>query len=155
MREIIIEHFELGRRTTNAVEMAELAGESFPIADRVPETAGEAFDWHRWYKAWLRYCGVHTPAETPTQLIVEAADTFEAAIPWEQLEQAAVLYSVAGEPLTAAGPIRLYVPNGSSKCLNVKSIVKLTIGQNAGSGSHDASYGFKRTFKADDLRMKK
>jgi hypothetical protein len=121
----------------------------------VPEASGEAFDWHRWYDAWLRSAGQEASAGMPSQLTVEAADTFEATIPWEQLEHAAVLFAVGGKPLSAAGPIRLYVPNGSSKCLNVKSIVKLKFGHNAANGETEASYGFKRTFSADDLRMKK
>lgn len=155
MRELTIDHFELGLSVTSAAEMAELAGASFPIADRVPEAAGEAIDWQSWYYAWLKHNGKEAGAVTPSYLMVEAADTFEATIPWEQLDQAAVLISLEGEPLTKTGPIRLYVPNGSSKCLNVKSIVKLKIGYNAASGREEASYGFKHTFTADDLRMKK
>ncbi|MGM0882651.1 MAG: hypothetical protein ACQEXQ_16615 [Bacillota bacterium] len=155
MRELTIDHFELGLSVTSAAEMAELAGASFPIADRVPEAAGEAIDWQSWYSAWLKHNGTKAAAQTPSYLMVEAADTFEATIPWEQLDQAAVLISLEGEPLTKTGPIRLYVPNGSSKCLNVKSIVKLKIGYNAASEQEEASYGFKHTFTADDLRMKK
>ncbi|MBD2872569.1 hypothetical protein [Paenibacillus arenilitoris] len=157
MREITIEHYALGSSATTAEAMAELAGGHFPIADRVPGAAGEAFDWHRWHNAWLKSAGREETAGTgtPTHLAVEAADGFEATIPWEQLTHAAVLFAVGNEPLSAAGPIRLYVPSGSSKCLNVKSIVKLKIGHNAASGEIEASYGFKRTFSADDLRMKK
>lgn len=155
MRELTIDHFELGLSVTSAAEMAELAGASFPIADRVPEAAGEAIDWQSWYSAWLKHNGTKAAVLTPSYLMVEAADTFEATIPWEQLNQAAVLISLEGEPLTKTGPIRLYVPNGSSKCLNVKSIVKLKIGYNAASEPEEASYGFKHTFTADDLRMKK
>lgn len=155
MKEIRIEHFGLGLSVTNPAEMAKLAGTTFPIGERVPETAGEAFDWNNWYAAWLQYAGKAEATVTPSYLIVEAADTFEASIPWEQLEQAAVLYQLEGEPLTKTGPIRLYVPNGSSKCLNVKSIVKLKIGYNAASEQEEATYGFKHTFSADDLRKKK
>ncbi|WP_169085366.1 hypothetical protein [Paenibacillus sp. PL91] len=152
MQEIRIEHFELGLSETSPAEMAELAGASFPIADRVPETAGEAFDWHGWYLGWLQHAGKSDAAIKPTHLIVEAADTFEAKIPWEQLDQAAVLYQLEGEPLKKTGPIRLYVPNGSSKCLNVKSIVKLKIVNHTAIDQEEATYGFKHTFSADELR---
>lgn len=155
MQEIKIEHFELGLSVTSPAEMAKLAGTSFKIDERVPGTAGEAFDWHSWYSAWLHHAGKTEAAITPSYLIVEAADTFEASIPWEQLEQAAVLYQLNGEPLSKTGPIRLYVPNGSSKCLNVKSIVKLKIGYNAASEQEEATYGFKHTFSADELRKNK
>lgn len=136
--------------------MAKLAEDSFPIADRVPETAGEAFDWHSWYSAWSGIAGADKAVLAPTHLMVEAADTFEATIPWEQLGQAAVLYALEGEPLAKAGPIRLYVPNGSSKCLNVKSIVKIKLVRRAAAGEQEeASYGFKNTFSAEELRMNK
>jgi hypothetical protein len=152
MQEIRIEHFELGFSITSPVEMAKLAGASFPIADRVPETAGEAFDWHSWYLGWLQHAGASGAVFKPSHLIVEAADTFEAKIPWEQLDQAAVLFQLDREPLKKTGPIRLYVPNGSSKCLNVKSIVKLKIENHTVIEQEEATYGFKHTFSADELR---
>ncbi|WP_424769025.1 hypothetical protein [Paenibacillus sp. sgz302251] len=155
MSEITIDHFALGTAVTSAAEMAELAGMSFAITNRVPGTAGDAFDWLSWYFAWVTAAGLETEVVTPTELKAEAADSFEATIPWEQLEMAAVLYALEGEPLPSSGPIRLYVPNGSSKCLNVKSIVKLTIGHKADGGAEEAAYGFKSTFSAAELRMKK
>jgi hypothetical protein len=155
MPDIHIDHFKLGLSVTRPFEMAKLAGGSFPIADRVPDAKGEAFDWHSWYSGWLRMSGQGVAAVTPSHLIVEAVDTFEAVIPWEQLGQAAVLFSINGEPLTNAGPIRLYVPNGSSKCLNVKSIVKLKFDHQLSERQSEATYGFKHTFTAQDLRMNK
>ncbi|MCA0755007.1 hypothetical protein KP806_08095 [Paenibacillus sp. N4] len=154
-KEIVIDHFQLGMSATTAEEMAKLAGECFPIGGRVQEAAGEAFDWHDWYTAWVKEQGPENGAQEPTHLMVQAADTFEATIPWEQLGQAAVLFAQGGVPLEKAGPIRLYVPNGSSKCLNVKSVVRLRLARLDGSGHEEASYGFKRTFSAEDLRMNK
>ncbi|MDQ8735731.1 hypothetical protein [Paenibacillus sp. LHD-38] len=155
MHEIKIEHFELGAFTTSPEEMAILAGVSFPIAHRVPGAVGEAFDWQLWYSAWIEKVSGADAIPAPSELTVEAADTFEAFIPWDQLGEAAVLYGQNGEPLQKTGPIRLYVPNGSSKCLNVKSIVKLRIGHNAANGTEEATYGFKHTFSADELRKNK
>jgi len=157
MHEIKIEHFELGVFFTAPEEMAKLAGACFSITDRVPEADGEAFEWLLWYTAWLRENDPKNAAanKTPGYLIVEAADTFEATIPWEQLEQAAVLYQINGLPLQKAGPIRLYVPNGSSRCLNVKSIVKLKIGRDVQNIQVEAAYGFKNTFSVDDMRINK
>ncbi|WP_053377313.1 hypothetical protein [Paenibacillus sp. FJAT-27812] len=152
MQTIRIEHFELGLSMTSPAEMARLAGASFSISDRVPETAGEAFDWHSWHSGWLRQAGAAETAGAPTHLIVEAADAFEASIPWEQLKHAAVLYQLDGEPLKKTGPIRLYVPNGCSKCLNVKSIVKLKLAYHKGTEQEEAAFGFKHTFSAEDLR---
>lgn len=152
MQEIKIEHFELGISVTTSEEMAELAGSTFPISERVPDAIGEAFDWNKWYAAWLEHTSQAVTFITPSYLIVEAADTFEASIPWEQLELAAVLCQIDGSPLLKAGPIRLYVPNGSSKCLNVKSIVKLKIGHHTENEQSEATYGFKHIFSFEDLR---
>ncbi|WP_339204079.1 hypothetical protein MHH56_23395 [Paenibacillus sp. FSL K6-3182] len=157
MHEIKIEHFEIGMSVTTPEEMAKLSGASFLIAGRVPDAEGEAFDLYQWYAAWMRDNNSENAAasKTPSYLIVEAADSFEATIPWEQLEQAAVLYRINGLPLQKAGPIRLYVPNGSSKCLNVKSIVKLKIGHDEPNTQVEAAYGFKHTFSMNDLRNNK
>ncbi|WP_246096600.1 hypothetical protein [Paenibacillus sinopodophylli] len=156
MEEIRIEHFKLDMCITTPKDMASLAGASFGIAERVPETSGEAFDWQSWYTNWVEEQNGSEAMPEPSHLIVEAADTFEAVIPWEELGDAAVLYAQEGQPLTKSGPIRLYVPNGSSRCLNVKSIVKLRFVRHAeGAIPEDASYGFKNTITVDQLRMTK
>lgn len=64
--------------------------------------------------AWLHVGKEDQTSITSTHLIVETTDTFEAIIPWNELIQAAVLYQIDDLPLSKAGPIRLYVPNGSS-----------------------------------------
>lgn len=155
MKNIWIEH--AGRRSfmTTAFEMAELAGRSFNVSESVPDTAGEAFLLQEWYEAWLESAGSETAIVKPQQLVVEAADSFQASIPWDQLDGAVVLFSLGGEPLKGTGPIRLYVPNGSSKCLNVKRVVKLRLGDFQGNEVQEAAYGFKHTFSKDDLRINK
>jgi hypothetical protein len=155
MQTIMIEHFLIAPTTMQVEAMAALAGASFPIAERVPEAAGEAFDWHTWYRAWIAKQDLEARDSLPTHLQVEAADTFEASIPWEQLERAALLYALDGKPLAKGGPARLYVPDGTSKCLNVKSVVKIKLVRLQAEGQQEASYGFKHTFSAADLRMNK
>ncbi|MGO4547029.1 hypothetical protein AB4Z29_19775 [Paenibacillus sp. 2TAB23] len=156
MHEIRIEHFMLGSFKASPEDMASLAGSSFKIANRVPDTEGEAFDWQLWYAKWVEQASGSVSIPAPTHLIVEAADTFEALIPWEELGDAAVLYALEGQRLSQTGPIRLYVPNGSSKCLNVKSIVKLSmVKHNAEAATEKAAYGFKNTFSVNELRKNK
>ncbi|WP_337098982.1 hypothetical protein [Paenibacillus sp. YIM B09110] len=158
MRGINIYHSHYGHSVTEAAQMAKIAGEHFDIGQRVPEVSGEAFDLLTWYTNWL---ALHEDREAnsvlPTILKVEAVDTFEATIPWDQLAHAAVLFEKDGEPLGQNGPIRLYVPDGSSKCLNVKSIVTMRIeceANGAADAEREASYGFKHTFTKDDMFKK-
>jgi hypothetical protein len=152
-RTIRIEHFGEPRTETTPEAMAALAGRVFPLAERVESGNGEAFDFAAWYSAWRREQRVDETLPQPTHLKVEAADTFEALIPWEQLENAAVQFSQDGEPLKKGGPIRLYVPSGSSACLNVKSVVVCRfICEEEERGN--VSYGFKNTFSVEDLRQR-
>jgi len=131
-------------------DMARLAGGVFDLSTRVPGAEGEAFDWAAWHDGWRRRRGLRADG-VPTHLKVEAADGFEALIPWEQLREAAVLVAVNGAPLAKGAPARLYVPNGTSACLNVKSVVafRLLYGRENGG---EASYGFKSTFAPNELR---
>jgi len=135
---------------TTPDDMAALAGGAFPLAERVPGARGEAFDWNAWYGRWRA-----SPPERgrPSFLKVEAADGYEAVIPWDQLREAAVLYRLDGAPLAQGAPVRLYVPNGTSACLNVKSVVAFRIGYDPDMGSQ-ASYGFKNTFAPGELRKR-
>ncbi|MWC26951.1 molybdopterin-dependent oxidoreductase [Paenibacillus sp. MMS18-CY102] len=154
---IEIEHDEFGIESWTADAMAELAGESFPIGERVPEAAGKAFDWAIWYEEWLNLLAYtsHCTLSPPKQLKLYAADQFEASIPWDQLKGAAVLFAEQdGTPLAKGGPIRLFVPNGSSKCLNVKNIVRIVVSTQE-ELSEEATYGFKQQFTLDDMTIKK
>ncbi|RED64039.1 hypothetical protein [Cohnella lupini] len=130
---------------TDPKAMAELSNDVFPVADRVPGTIGEGFDLQSWYSAVLRTVTDEAkeglPAGQPTHLTVRAADEFQATIPWGQLSKALFQYAVDGLPLAKGQPIRLYVPDGTSACLNVKSVVTVKIVSDALLGE-DATYGF-------------
>lgn len=154
---IEIEHEQFGVEQWTAVVMSELAGEVFAIDTRVPGASGLAFDWKKWFEEWLFLLSYTTQAKLPqpTHLKLYAADSFEATIPWAQLQGAAVLFAETdGSPLAQAGPIRFYVPNGTSKCLNVKNVVRIVIGTEEALGD-EAAYGFKNQWSADELRKKK
>lgn len=122
--------------TTTPDAMAEAAGAAFPVSDRVFGAPGEGFDLLGWYRA-------SAPAgqPEPTHVVARAADGFEAVVPRSQLGQALLQYALNGQPLAKGGPARLYVPNGSSACLNVKSIVQLRFLADDARGE-DATYGF-------------
>ncbi|REE82659.1 hypothetical protein A8990_11723 [Paenibacillus taihuensis] len=135
-------------------DMAALAGRVFPLSERITGGAGEAFDFAEWLDAFRSQQGILQEEPLPTHLKVEAADTFEALIPWEQLKDAAVQFAVDGAPLPKGGPVRLYVPNGSSECLNVKSVIVFRLLHDE-ARSGEVSYGFKSTFTPDEMRLKR
>jgi len=134
-------------------EMRALAQESLSLAERVPGVEGKAFDINGWYKAWRRQPSGSSQA--PAYMTVEASDEFQATIPWGQLSKAVFLYEQNGLPLQKGFPLRLYVPDGSSECLNVKSVVKIRFGYNKNEVSANAVYGFKNEVSLDSLKLKK
>jgi hypothetical protein len=130
--------------TTTPLEMANLSGEVFPVEARVPGTIGEGFDLIQWYSAF-RDSLMESPwkhqFEAPTHLSVRAADEFQATIPWSQLNGSLLQYAIDGQPLAKGYPIRLYVPDGTSACLNVKSVTTMRFIDDAALGE-EATYGF-------------
>lgn len=124
-----------GRRlATDPRSMRDASGESFAVSDRVPGVPGEAFGLKAWYASFGQ------PAIT--HLLVRAEDGFEAVVPASQLEGALFQYAIEGRPLTKGGPLRLYVPDGSSACLNVKSVVAIVFVSDPAQGD-EASYGHR------------
>jgi hypothetical protein len=146
---ITVHDDRLGSQQLSVDEMAALAPSFFPLAHRVPEAGGEAFDLKQWFSVWA---GDRTQ-EQPTYFMVEASDEFQATIPWNQLDHAAILYTQDGLPLQKGYPIRLYVPDGSSSCLNVKSVVKMFFRYDDHIGSA-ATFGFKNQVTVDELRKR-
>ncbi|MDF2960187.1 MAG: hypothetical protein K0S39_1922 [Paenibacillus sp.] len=133
-------------------ELTSLAPLHLSLEDRVPGTEGKAFD----VKAWFREFQQRQQARTdrvPDHMAVEAVDEFQAVIPWGQLDQAVFLYEQNGKPLQKGFPIRLYVPDGSSECLNVKSVVKIRFGYHG--AADEATYGFKNQVSVEELKLKK
>jgi hypothetical protein len=120
------------------------------LNDRVPGIEGKAIDFLSWYESWVKAYNQES-LEPPTHLRVEAADEFSAIIPWSELQWAVLLYEQEGLPLKKGYPLRLYVPDGSSACLNVKSIVKLQFIHQTDLGTN-ATYGFINKVTAHDLR---
>lgn len=132
-------------------QMAALGPLQLDIAERVPGVAGKAFDVWTWYGAWQQAAGQAGTGESPSHLQVEASDEFCATIPWGELGQAAFLYEQDGKPIKKGFPLRLYVPNGSSACLNVKSVLKVRLLHDPSLGD-EATYGYKNRLSPDDLR---
>nr|WP_275984167.1 hypothetical protein [Paenibacillus hamazuiensis] len=128
------------------------APQHIELSQRVPGTYGRAFDVASWYEARKKQADAAADLR-PTHMKVEAADEFQACIPWGQLGSAAFLYEQDGAPLKKGFPIRLYVPDGSSECLNVKSVVHVWFLYDESLGE-EATYGFKNTFSPEQLRKK-
>ncbi|MBB6672345.1 molybdopterin-dependent oxidoreductase [Cohnella nanjingensis] len=133
---------------TTPEAMASKAGRSFSVDARVPGAEGEGFALLEWYGAASEAADDRA---APTHLIVRAADGFQAVIPWDQLGQALLQYAVNGRPLERGRPMRLYVPDGSSACLNVKSVTELRIARDAEFGD-EAGYGFVNEISPGQLR---
>lgn len=141
-----------GTEQCTVAEMSSLAPVHFPLEERVPGVKGQAFELKPWFLAWRGKRGAAVNRE-PVYMIVEAVDEFQATIPWEQLNQAVFLYEQDGKPLQKGFPIRLYVPDGSSECLNVKSVVSIRF--EYGQDVTEASYGFKNKVSIEDLKFNK
>lgn len=152
---LVIQVSDIHRKneTFTAQEMVALADQRLNIQDRVPSVEGDAFDLKGWYRSW-KSKRQQEGNEEPSHVKVEAVDQFQALIPWSQVDQALFLYAQEGQPLKKGYPIRLYVPDGSSECLNVKSIVKIWFLDEPALGE-EATYGFKNQVSLDELKFKK
>lgn len=143
-----------GEALLTVEDMASAGGESFDAADRVPGAAGRAFDVKTWHRTWSAARSAGQDRE-PVRLQVEAADEFQASVPWSELDKALFLYAQAdGSPLAKGYPLRLYVPGGSSECLNVKSVVTVRLLYDEAEREPEATYGFKNTISLDELKRK-
>lgn len=135
-------------------QLVEMAPIHLDIVERVPNITGRAFDLIAWYQVWSKLYPVDNKLfSEPTHLKVEAMDEFSATVSWSELGAAVFLYEQEGLPLIKGFPLRLYVPDGSSECLNVKSVVTLTIIHNSELAA-DAVYGFKNFISANELKRK-
>ena len=83
-------------------------------------------------------------------MIFHASDEFQATIPLDQLGDALLLFQQDEQPLKKGFPVRLLVPNGSSECLNVKSVVKIECAE-GDRGDEQATFGFKNLVKPSEL----
>jgi hypothetical protein len=135
---------ELVREYRSPEEMAREAACRFNIGDRVAGAKGTAFDLMEWYRSLEKQVAGRLGGP-PSRLRAEASDDFQAVIPWEQLDQGAFLFEREGRPLRE---LRLYVPRGSSGCLNVKNVRRLVFL----TGEGGAVYGFKTIVRPEDLR---
>ncbi len=157
---IDIHDFQLDLHQTTEERMAETAPLHFPLSERVPKAEGEAFDLKSWYRTWregvLQNGGsAAEQLRDPSHLKVEAADEFQAVIPWADLDRAALLYRLNGEPIRKGYPLRLFVPDGRSKCLNVKGVVRFYfVSDRDGSLGKEAVFGFRNKLSAEDLKKR-
>ncbi|MFD0692507.1 molybdopterin-dependent oxidoreductase [Paenibacillus sp. GCM10027628] len=133
--------------------MVAVAKQLLPLEERVPDVQGKAFDLKNWYSSWKQQHNAEDAPE-PTHVRVEAIDEFQATLPWSQVDQALFLYAQEGKELKKGYPIRLYVPDGSSECLNVKSVVKMWFLHDNKLGN-EATYGFKNKVSLDEMKFKK
>lgn len=147
--EISVHDEQQGSEVLTVDALVTMAPVHFSLEERVPGVTGNAFDLKSWYRAWAG-----EQQREPTHMTVEAADEFQAAIPWGQLDRAALLFAEEdGLPLKKGFPLRLYVPGGSSECLNVKSVKKIYFRYNEQLGA-DAEFGFKNTVSMDDMKKR-
>ncbi|MGG2201492.1 MULTISPECIES: hypothetical protein [Paenibacillus] len=137
-------------RYSSPGELAAVCSETIDPELRINGLKGQAVDWQAWYEAWSAAQGADVSLQ-PTHLQVAAVDEFQATIPWHELRDAFILYAQEeGQPLQKGFPIRLYVPNGSSECLNVKSVVRLCLLYDPALGDK-ATFGFSNTVTPEQM----
>jgi len=90
------------------------------------------------------------PLADATHVIFHASDEFQATIPLRELGEALLLFQQDGLPLKKGFPVRLLVPNGSSECLNVKSVVKIEFVEHE-RPEETATFGFKNLVKPSEI----
>ncbi|AFH60566.1 hypothetical protein ACVNS2_07780 [Paenibacillus caseinilyticus] len=151
--EIAVYDEKIGSERLTADELAAIGPLHLSAAERVEGVSGRAVDFLQWYAAWRSRHGAEGQP-MPKRLGVRAADEFEASVPWAQLERALLLYRQEdGQPLKKGYPLRLYVPDGSSDCLNVKSVVQIRF-LYEGDPQEGADYGFRNEISPDQLRKR-
>jgi len=90
------------------------------------------------------------PLESATHVIFHASDEFQATLPIAEARGSYLLFRQDGSPLKKGFPVRVIVPNGSSECLNVKSVVNIEF-VSLEKPEQEATYGFKNTVSAEEL----
>lgn len=95
--------------------------ETIPVDDYVPGKEGEAV----FLMGLLKNLGVEN--EDFSDAIFTAGDGYEQKIQRMDLQSAFLLFKQKGEPLKKGFPVRLYVPTSENDCLNVKSVVKISL----------------------------
>jgi|SRR5699024_2540510 len=93
---------------------------TIPVEDYVPNKQAEAV----YVKQILEQ---HTLSNDVNQAVFIADDGFQQKVDKEELGQAFLVFKQNGERLTKGYPVRLYVPDGQSDCLNVKSVVQIQL----------------------------
>lgn len=93
---------------------------------------------------------ISQPLETATHVIFHASDEFQALLPIAEARTAYLLFQQDDSPLKKGFPVRVIVPNGSSECLNVKSVIYIEFIQHA-QPEQEATYGFKNTVSPEEL----
>ncbi|MGZ4032753.1 MAG: molybdopterin-dependent oxidoreductase [Tumebacillaceae bacterium] len=91
------------------------------------------------------------PLPDCTHVVFHASDEFQATLPLGDLQDALLLFQQEeGIPLKKGFPVRLLVPNGSSECLNVKSVVEIDFVKHP-LPEEEATFGFKNIVSAEQL----
>lgn len=90
------------------------------------------------------------PMVSATHVIFHASDEFQATLPIAEAKGSYLLFQQDGNPLRKGFPVRVIVPNGSSECLNVKSVVNIEF-VSLEKAEQEATYGFKNTVSAEEL----
>ncbi|RKD27009.1 hypothetical protein BEP19_00075 [Ammoniphilus oxalaticus] len=93
---------------------------TIPVEEYVPGKQAEAV----YVKDILRQ---HALLEGFSRAVFTAEDGFKQKASKEELDQAFFVFKQNGEPMNAGA--RLYVPDGRSDCLNVKSVIQIQLEQ--------------------------
>ncbi|GAB7388861.1 hypothetical protein BSNK01_26990 [Bacillaceae bacterium] len=133
-------------------EFERMADPDLLLAPYVQDETAEAVSFHKFMEKVKPFWEGEEP---PTHVVFHAADQFMAEVQFHELTSAFLLFKQNGEPLKKGFPVRVYVPDGSSNCLNVKSVVRVELRKYEGEeAAKPSSFGFKNTFSPEELRKK-
>lgn len=91
--------------------------------------------------------------DSPSHVVFYGSDQFIAEVVMAELDAAFFLFKEDGKPLNKGYPIRLYVPDGSSKCLNIKSVIGMEPVRYKGKDlNKPSSFGFNNTLSPEELK---
>jgi len=93
---------------------------TIPVDDYVPRKQAEAVS----LKDLLQRYSI---SPDYSHAIFTAEDGFLQKIARQELDRAFFVFKQKGEPLTKGFPVRLYIPENESDCLNVKSVVRIQL----------------------------
>lgn len=118
-------------------------GKHIDVPSVVPNCSGTAV-------SVISFLDFVQPMQDCTHVIFKANDEFQATIPFAELKDALLIFKQDGALLEKGFPLRLFIPDGWSECLNIKSVTTIEFVQNT-YGESKSTFGFKNLIQLSEL----